>query len=200
MRRVLLALGLMLAWTVDASAQNPDGRDWYIFKPPWEQTNQMVCTEIRRDQCTLLGSCGPSRGGAKLTFDFTSNRIEFGISLRGIPEIRITGRTYYPISKVDPTMALLVGDGRLFKLKYRLTDPNRGLAVLDSDGRLVARRSKDDVVAIEPMAELFGFMVGYQSWDLINKEDTLEVTRYECAKKNPGMFDSVKPLLDRLRP
>jgi hypothetical protein len=190
LRAGLLALGLALPSVDHAMAQ--DG-DWNIFKPPWEQARQMLCTEMRRDHCTLLGSCGPSHGSAKLTFDFESNRIEFGgLNNRGlIPDIRITGRTFYVLSKVNPTMALLVGDGRLLKLQYRLNDPKRGQVVLDADGRLVAR-SKEGAVAVEPRAQLLGFMVGYDRWDLIQKEDTIEVMRFECVKKEPGLLDFLR--------
>jgi hypothetical protein len=177
----LIIFGIVLAWTADAAAQD---KDWNIFTPPWDQAKQMVCTEVRRDVCRLRESCGPSNGQAKLTFDFVSNRIDFGgLDLRGkIPEIRITGRTFYTLSKIDPTMALLVGDGRLFKLQYRLNDPDHGKVTMDSNGQLVVRRSKDDVRVIEPRAQLIGFMVGYQRWDLIKKEDEIEVMRFECSK------------------
>lgn len=184
--------GIGLAWAANAEAQ--DG-DWNIFSPPWDQAKQMMCTEMRRDTCRLREKCEPDSGSAKLTFDFVSNRIDFdGLNLRGkIPDIRITGRTFYLLSKVDPTMALLVGNGQLFKLQYRLNDPNRGWVTLDSKGQLVdARRSKDESIVIEPKAQLIGFMVGYTRWDLINKEDQIEVTRFECTKKEPGLLDFLK--------
>jgi len=152
----------------------------------------MLCTEVRRDVCWLGKSCDPSDGNAKITFDFESNRIDFNPNAFGIPKIRIAGRSIYVLSAADPTMALLMSDGRLLKLQYRLLDTNAYNTMkltINSEGQLVG----NDSAMVDPKARLEGLIVGYESWDTIKKEDEIEVIRMECVKKEPGLLDFLKP-------
>jgi len=47
-------------------------------------------------------------------------------------------------------------------------------------------------MVIEPKAQLTGFMIGHSSRDLVGKEDDIEVMKFECSKKDPGLLDFLK--------
>lgn len=97
-------------------------QDWVPTKPVWDQADRVTCKETFRYFCKPAGQwqCSARTGQANFKIDFRRNKVAWDDTTAGWD---IKGRAFRT-HLANPTMSLLLSDGRLFKFLYKAKDKN----------------------------------------------------------------------------